>query len=386
MSFFRREARVANLAGVLLAERTAQRNGTFNSVSNETARRASTVWACARLHADLISTFPVDVYRRTRQGRVEIDPPMWLTQPQPGMDLIQWLDAVVMSLEFDGNVFGVVTPGEDGWPVAVSLLDPDAVTVRRGDDGLADYVYERQILPRPLVWHIKGPCWPGQLRGMSPVGYARLSIGVAVAGRQYVERFFTDGGHPTVEVIVDDPNLTQFQAADIKGNVVTVLNGSREPWVHGSGITTKTWQLSPADTDFLDVMGATDLDICRFMSVRQPELALVTMQGSSLTYQNLEQRGTALLQFTTNPVTRRVEQALSKLTPRGQYVKFNQDAIQRPDAVTRSKIEDIRLRNGTWSQNDVRRLEDESPIINGDQYVWPPGNRTGSDGGTNGST
>jgi HK97 family phage portal protein len=339
------------------------------------ASRQSVVWACARLNADLMSSFPLHVYRKRTDGaRIEAPTPQWLDTPSPGVDITEWLDALSMSLDYSGNAYGLVTPGTDGWPVANLLLDPDKVTVKRNSVGVIEYRYDRELLPDGLVMHVKGPCFAGALRGLNPIEYAALAVGTSLAGREYVSQFFSEGAHPTIEVIANQ-ELTSAQAGEIKGNVMSVLSGSREPWVHGSGLETKTWQLSPVAAGFLESMQASDLDICRFMGLRQPEMVGVTMPANgALTYANIEQRGIALQQYSLGWRVRRIERALLRLTPGGQYVKLNMDALQRPDASTRASIADKRIRNGTWSRDDYRRIEDDAPIPDGtgDLYLWPP--------------
>src|ERR1044072_1991473 len=51
----------------LIPTRTSAKAGAV-TVTNDTTMRHSAVWACLRLRADLISTMPVDVYRRGRAG------------------------------------------------------------------------------------------------------------------------------------------------------------------------------------------------------------------------------------------------------------------------------------------------------------------------------
>lgn len=384
MSLFRREARSGSLEATLTALGLPTRGGrSVGLVSDRRqAARQSVVWACARLNADLVSTFPLHAFKKTAGGRAEIDTPGWLVEPSPGLGIGDWIDAMSMSLDYNGNAFALMTLGPDGWPTASLPLDPEMVHVRRADDGAPQYLLGREVLPTDRVMHISGPRFAGMLRGMNPIEFAALSIGTGLAGREYVSQFFTDGAHPSMEVIADR-QLDEGEAAKIKADVLAVANGSREPWVHGSGLETKVWQLSPTASGFLETIQATDLDICRFMGLRQPELIGVTLpQNGSLNYMNNEQRGIALQQFSIGPRVVRFERALSRWTPRGQYVKLNMDSLRRPDAMTRAKIEDIRLRNGTWSQNDVRELEDESPIPGGDQYLWPPTARTGGSGGS----
>lgn len=371
----------------------AIRRGGFTSalmtVSPESARRQSTFWACARLYADLISQLPVDTF--TRRGGIQkpAPAPAWLRNPMAGVRWSSWVDMALMSLCYRGNVVAYAEMDDRTlYPSSLPLLDPDRVRRKSA----TEWFYGTTRLDPTRVWWMPWALDPADpLWGISPLGVAARSLGVADAARRYVEDFFKSGGHPTLEVIYDDPEFSDTDAQQAKGRVMDVMSGGREPWVHGSGITTKVWQLSPVDAAFLEVANATDVDICRFMSVRSPEFVGVAQQGSSITYANLEQRTTALLQFTLGRPIRLLEEALSDqlVSPSSQFLKFNVGLFLRGDLATQAKIEDMRVRNGTWSRDDVRRLHDEDPIPDGsgDEYLWPPGATTlpaGDGGATNG--
>ena len=63
MSLFRRRDHAGATADQLIPPRPGTSGGAA-AVTNETALRHSAVWACLRLRANLISTMPVDLYRK----------------------------------------------------------------------------------------------------------------------------------------------------------------------------------------------------------------------------------------------------------------------------------------------------------------------------------
>lgn len=359
----------------------AFRRGGFTSalmsVSPESARRQSTFWACSRLYADLIRQLPVDTFSRRGGVQKPVDPPLWYRTPMAGVRWSSWVDMAIMSLLYRGNLVGYGDMDERTlYPRSITLLDPDRVRRK----GVQEWTFNGKPLDPARVWWTPWALDPANpLWGISPLEVAARSLGVADAARAYVESFFKAGGHPTLEVIFDE-EMDDADAAKAKGRVMDVMSGDREPWVHGSGITTKVWQLSPVDAAFLQVANATDVDVCRFAGVRSPEMVGVAQQGSSITYANLEQRMSALLQFTLGPVIRLLEEAMSDplVSPSSQFLKFNVGLFLRGDAMTQAKIEDMRVRNGTQSRDDVRKLHDEDPIPDGTggQYLWPPGATT----------
>lgn len=347
-----------------------QRNGIAGvSVSGDRALRASTVFACVRKYASLISTLPLDVYRDQPDGsKVAVAKPPIFVRPDVNMGLINWLDAVESSVELAGNAYALKIFDRNGQVAALPLLDPERVGVDK--DG--SYLVDRKPVDPARIWHVRGACLPGNQLGLSTLAYAREAIGISIAAKQYVSQFFSDGGHPSM-IITADKKLSREQARAIKNNVLSTMRGNREPWIKGAGLTVDKWQVSPADAAFLEVTQATDGDICRFFDM-PPEMIGVTVGGSSLTYVNRESRALDFLAYSIGPRIARLEEALSTLIPRGQYVKFNVDGLLRTDALTRMTLHEKGIRTGMYSVDDRRRIEDEAPLPNGlgEQYLWPP--------------
>jgi len=55
----------------------------------------------------------------------------------------------------------------------------------------------------------------------------------------------------------------------------------------------------------------------------------------------------------------------------GYYIKLNIKGLLRGDFMTRMNGYRIAREGGWYSVNDIRQLEDESPIENGDIYIQP---------------
>lgn len=74
MSLFSRRSAPGPTADQLIPHRTDRRVGS-TVVTNETALRHSAIWACLRLRANLVSTMPVDLFRRVDGIQVEVPKP-----------------------------------------------------------------------------------------------------------------------------------------------------------------------------------------------------------------------------------------------------------------------------------------------------------------------
>ena len=76
----------------------------------------------------------------------------------------------------------------------------------------------------------------------------------------------------------------------------------------------------------------------------------------------------------------RIEQALSTLLPeQDAFIRFNLDALLRGTTIERFDAYTKGLREGFMSLNDVRAMEDMTPIADGDQYRVPLQNIDASD-------
>jgi HK97 family phage portal protein len=134
-------------------------------------------------------------------------------------------------------------------------------------------------------------------------------------------------------------------------------------------------QISPAEAQFLETRNATVIDICRYFGC-PPESVYAAMSGSSITYANREQRALDLLADSLQWWMTRIEEKWSSLLPRGQYVKFNEQALLRVDLLTKMRAEDIQIRLGIKSRDEIRALNDDPPIPDGTggEFLWPPYN------------
>ena len=122
--FGKRAERTAQITGPdgLIPPRPDRRRGLVH-VTNDTAMRHSAVWACLRLRADLVSTMPVDVYRRVAGVQVEVPtPPVLVTPGGERVGIQEWLYSSQFDLDRGGNCFGLITAKDGlGFPARIDL-------------------------------------------------------------------------------------------------------------------------------------------------------------------------------------------------------------------------------------------------------------------------
>jgi len=94
--------------------------------------------------------------------------------------------------------------------------------------------------------------------------------------------------------------------------------------------------------------------------------------GSSLTYSTVEQNALNFAQFTLHPWIQKLEEEFSSWLPEPQFVKFNLDAMIRVDAKTRREIYQIDRNIGLRNIDEIRALEDEAPLPDGQGQDYTP--------------
>jgi hypothetical protein len=68
------------------------------------------------------------------------------------------------------------------------------------------------------------------------------------------------------------------------------------------------------------------------------------------------------MKYTVNPWLVKLETALGQLLPRGQFVKFNADAVLRPTTKARYDSYAVAIDKGFLTVDEVRELEDRPPL------------------------
>lgn len=344
--------------------------GRYNAVDlsrAEASLQKVAVWSAVDLIVSLVSELPVDVYRGSGAEQAQVRTPAWLLDPAGnGYGLEDWIAQLVTSWLLRGNAFGVVADrAPTGYPTAVELLHPDEVSVWL-EDGEPVFAHRGQRIPPDDVFHRRVYPMPGYVLGMSPIAHHASTIGLGISATRFGEQWFEDGGHPSGLLTNTETDMTPDQARTAKQRFMAAIRGTREPVVLGRGWNYQQIQVSPNESQFLETQGYTAAECCRIFGPGIAEV-LGYESGGSMTYSNVESRGTHLLVYTLNRWLRRVERVLTGMLPRGQFARINRDALLQSTTLTRFRAHQIALQNRWTTVNEVRALEDMPPVPWGDE-------------------
>jgi HK97 family phage portal protein len=360
---FGRNDRATQTAADLIPRRGGWRKGAVD-VTATSAMRHAAVWACLRLRADLISTMPVDVFRRSGAlgVTVEVSKPPVLVEPGGSrVEIEEWMYSSQVELDRLGNSFGIITARNGmGLPARIDLVPASdvAVIVKKGE--LAKYRIAGTEYDPIEIWHEKQFTLPGLHVGLNPTAYAAWSVGAYLSAQQFALDWFGNGAAPS--------GVLKNSAKTVPAPVVTKAKqefkeatADRDIFVTGADWEFTFLQVPASETAFMDQMKYGVVDAARFYGVPADMIDAEVATGS-ITYANVTQRNLQLLIMNIGPAVVRREKALSRLTPKPQYVKLNSDALLRMDPksiVEKLKIEiDARITTPT----EARALMNKGPL------------------------
>jgi HK97 family phage portal protein len=330
-------------------------------VDAESSMQLLTVYGCVRLITDSISTLPVDAYRRTGEdAKEEIAKPLWLSQPTVDLDFTSWCTQVLTSLLLHGNAYIAVMRSE-GRIVELVPLDPTKVLVRR-DRGRKVYIIAGMPYTGEIL-HLKGLMMPGSDVGLSPIEYARQSIGLGLASVKFGAQFFEGEGN--MPGVIEMPGRAQPET--MKAIADSWRRRRREggrglPGVLQEGATWKPTGVTNEQAQFLATRQFTAAEIAGQMFMVDPTELGIGVQGQSLTYANLEQRNARFVRVTLLPWIVRLERALASLMMNDSYVKLNVDGLLRGDSLARAQSYELLAGIGVLTVDEIRDLEEKPPL------------------------
>ncbi len=339
-------------------------------VSEGSALQLAAVYACVQLIADSIASLPMDVFRKREAVREEVAPvPALIRQPFAHLTAFEWVFQTVTSLALRGNSFArVIEWDRFEFPVQLQPIHPDCVTIELDDHGRPNYRIDGVKVARDEIVHIRRFALPGAVMGLSPIEQARVGLGLGLAAERYGARYFRDSANPS-SVLETDDNLSDEAAQATMRQWIASHGGRRRPAVLSGGLKYRTISVTPEESQFLETRKYQRAEIA--MLFRVPPHMIGDTEKSTSWGTGIEQQSIGFVTYTLRPWLTCIEAALTDLLPRGQFVRFNVDALLRGDQKARWESYQIARNAGVLSVNEIRALEDMPPIPNGDSRIQP---------------
>ena len=364
-------------ASELIGRQTAGRTSGAPLINADTALRNSAVWAALTIRADLVSTFPVDTFRKGAGGlSFEIPSSPFFTNPGgPDVDWCEWAYSSQFDLDRYGNTFGLITARDAlGLPARIDLWAAGGVTVIVRDGELWGFRYCGTEYPKLDVWHEKQNTVAGLHVGLSPIAYAAWTLGEYASIQQFALDWFGAGAVPSGHLKNTekklDPDLAkevkQEFKATVKAGDVFVSGADWEYSIIKSDIETSNW---------LEAKGASNVDVARYLRV-PADLIDAALSGQSITYANMSQRNLQFLIMNLNPgMVRREKTWSAKLTPKPRFVRMNRGALLQMDPASQALMLAGQIESRQLAPSEARALVDRQPFTDEQlaefDRLWP---------------
>jgi HK97 family phage portal protein len=345
------------------------------AINNKTAFEVVAFFSAVSLISDTISTLPVDSYIRVSGERRPYRPkPMWIDQPDVDTTRQAHYGAVVASMLVSGNSYTRVFRDSKGEPVNLVVLDPTTVEVKRSAIGRKVFIVtgEEKPLTSDDIIHLIDLAEPGSLVGISRVMKLKDALGVASALQSYAARFFGQGA--TTQGVIEVPGeVTAEQAKNLQEG----FDSRHRSWrnAHKTGILSGgakyvSTQVENNAAQFLESRRFAVEEMARAFNIPLHMMGI----PDTASYASVEQNNLQFVSHTLRPILEKIEWGYSRLLPNNAFIKFNFNALLRGDLQSRATSYSIMTQAGIMSVNDVRRLEDYSPVEEGDQHRVPLAN------------
>lgn len=295
------------------------------------------------------------------------------TQPQKRLSAYDWKYQLVWQAFHDGDAYV--------WPRVIDGEYLELVLLSRGscsfDEVNSRYYISDQYngvygtFEESDVLHIYFNSLNGR-RGtpLWRIGNRALSI-MATGDNETLSRFVNGGN--VRGFITNDKSVVGFgEYADEQ--LEQLANTVRENFNNGVGISSLPGQasfqqlsLSSTDMQFLETRKFGVLELSRLTGV--PPIYLYDMVGGN--YKMPEQADTAFLTQTLDGILLVIESEFNrKLVSRSMCCKrtfsFDRKRLFSMDLISMANYEGKMIQNGTFSINDVRRMENQPPVEGGD--------------------
>jgi HK97 family phage portal protein len=359
------------------------RSQTGKDITPKGALSISAAWACVWLISETVASLPFILNRRERPGSgfgaPALDDPLYTVlgfQPNPQMSSIEFWTMMLASRSLWGNGYAKKTFGDDGRVIMLDPFRPELMTPYRDEGGLIRYRYYAPILgmqdyAATDIFHFKGRSLDG-LVGLSPIAYARNSLGIAMAGDQATAETFKNGMRAGGFVQAAG-YLKKDEREEIRGSVRKFTTGGEHAggvMVLEGGMKFEALTMNPQDVQLLASRQFAVEDICRWYNV-PPVLIGHAAAGVTTWGTGIENLMLGWLGLSLRPIIRQLEQgcAIQLIRPKDQnklYLTIDTDDLLGADSAARAALYSTYSQNGVMTRNEIRAREDLPPAEGGD--------------------
>jgi HK97 family phage portal protein len=347
-------------------------------VNFDTAMQLSAVWACARLLSETVAGLPLTFTVKQPDGStkplVSDVTTVFEGKVNRYQTRFEFFETLMLNLVLRGNAYALKQYSGTRLVGLLPLMSSQVETRLLLDGSIVHYYYHDggvTAYAADSMWHVK--LFGNGIIGLSPLGYARNTIGIALAGERRVSQVFQNGGKPS-GVLMIDKLLKADQREQIRAEFNQLREGNNDRlMVLEANMKYEKVSMSPEDIQLLESRRFQIEDLARFFGV--PSVLINDTTSSTTWGSGIEQLVQGFYKLNLRPYLERFEASIkyNLLAPANRAktdVAFDFDALLRADMGARSEGYQKALNAGWITPNEVRSKEHLPAMPGGDQlYV-----------------
>lgn len=339
-------------------------NWSGQSVTPRSVLQLSTAMACIRLISGTVSTLPLGIYSRGKDGAPVAATGHQLyyllhSQPNARMTAASFWQAFVASLLLWGNAYvekrisaGVIT--------SLELLDPRGMPNKPGPAGWLYNDLEAgtvRTIPEERVWRLPAFTLDG-ITGISPISYGANVFGGAISADKASADTFRNA-LKSPGLLLMDSTLTAEQREGLRAHVKKVGDqGGVMVMEKGAGF--KPLSMNPQDAELLSSREFAIAEICRWFGVPPPLVGhgeKNTSWPTGFEQQMIFWVATSLRQWVVK-IEQGIRKDLMSPTERLKYhAEYALEGLLRGDSAARAAFYTAMVNSGIFTRDECRRLE-----------------------------
>lgn len=357
-------------------------------VSQISSMAVSTVYACITIRSkDVARCAPrLMLAEGARSEKPIINHPIakLFRRPNRWQTWFEFATQMHASFLLRGNAYAAILQDNRGNPTDLIPINPDAVLLHESPDGSIFYRVARygffqmaalsslpDLIPEGRIFHLRAMSF-NMLSGLSTIGIARDSIGVAIGLEQQAARFIANGARPS-GVLKSAKELSETAGKRLRAQWEawrSGINNVGRTAILEDGVEYQPLQLTSVDLEFMAQRKFSIEDVARFWGMPLHKLA-VTGESAKI---KIDQADQEYVNTTIMPDLDIWEQKFAQkfgLDDEGIIADFDERRLLRAEEATRINNQRLQVMSGLKTQNECRALEGDPPMEGGDVLLRP---------------
>jgi HK97 family phage portal protein len=351
-------------------------------VTPETAMRVAAVYACVRLRSSVPANMPMHIKRRIddRTREDASDHPLWTVmrrRPNRWQTPSQFRRMMQMHMLLRGNAYAMIARSR-GQVKELLPLNPDRVKVEQQADLSLVYTYTPKAggtvtMRQNEVFHLACMSLDG-ITGISPITYARETIGLSLAMEDHGATMFKNGAR--VSMVLKHPGKIGKEGLEfLRASLDDYRSGGGsegKALILEEGMDTAPLAMTAEDAQWIESRKFSRSDIAMFFGV--PPHMIGDTEKSTSWGTGIDSQTQGFVTFSAEDDLTTWEETINRdlITEDDLYARFNRSSLVKGDLGARWAAYVQALQWGVYSPNEVRALEDMNPRDDGDIYYPPP--------------